>query len=514
MGGLLLRSLAWGAAACALFAAAAAGDVVHLKGGQRIEGEVVKDDGVELELKTRFGTQRIPRSQIERIERCDTAAQEIEKRLAALAPGDAEGRYQAALAARDAGLRKRYREILLEVVAIDPLHEQANLELGKVKYQGRYVTPEERERLEQEARRAEMAARGLVEHEGRFVTPEEKEKLESGLVLREGKWIEQDEAMRLGGFVSVDGQWVRAEDAAADETRARAEDVVGGGLSLEKTEHIAVYTDVPGEFGAKLAKLLEKGFLQFAKEFGTGQALDWLGGRRVDVFAFRLRFAYEKYIDHLGATGMGQAWAERARRVISIYRYESGCAAVTYMANKGEAFTAGHCANMLGHTLINRYRCADGGLPPFFDEAFAALVEFDLLGRNVVFSLGSGRYERSLQDGDRKFFEDGRWTEALRECMRGLYDTPLDQAVRRDHGEMLQMDVAKGMALFVRWRSLGPDRLRVFFDALRDAWPAGELPSGHALVRQAIARAFHAVEERDIPVVDKELRAFVMTKMQ
>jgi len=287
-------------------------------------------------------------------------------------------------------------------------------------------------------------------------------------------------------------------------------------LRTSHTDHIVVYTDIEGEFGAKLAKLLEKGYGRFTKEFGSGAELGWIGGRRIDVFTFRLRFAYEKFVAWVGAErGMGSEWGDRAKRVVSVYRFDDTWAmGATYMANKGESQTAAHCANMIGHILINRHGYERQTLPPFFDESFAALFEFDLLGRNAVFSLGKGRYERSIQRDEMKFFEDGQWGEALRDAMRKRDDTPLDKAVRRDFSDLVQMDVAKGMALYHRWRTLGDDRMKLFFDTLRERWPPGNLPPNHVNVLTAITHAVHAVEKLDIPVVDQELRKFAMTKLK
>ena len=36
-------------------------------------------------------------------------------------------------------------------------------------------------------------------------------------------------------------------------------------------------------------------------------------------------------------------------------------------------------------------------LPPFFDDSYASLMEFDLMKRNLVFTRGTGRYERQPQ---------------------------------------------------------------------------------------------------------------------
>ena len=490
-------------------------DKVRLRNGGVLEGEIINESADQVEIKTRFGVQKIPRSNIAEIERGDSPEVALRKLVAGLDEMDAESHYQAAMRARELGKRKLSQELLETAVRIEPLHEAANESLGRILYKGAYVTPEERDRLEKESRAAEMLSKGLVEYEGRYVTPEEKANLEKGLVLWNEEWIDRDEAKLRDGFVKVGGNWIRGEDHAADLLREEVSTVTGYDLLLVKTPHIAVYTDVGQEFAEKLAKMLEKGFISFTKEFKTGQGFDWLGDRRIDVFAFKLRFGYQKMVDFLGSEkGMGDRWAKRARRVVSIYRIQPSGLAATYMANKGQKFTAAHCANMLGHVLINRYRNEGQRLPPFFDEAYAALMEFDLLGRNVVFSLGNDRYDRTLQMDDSLFFEDGKWAEALRESMRSLSDTPLDQAVRRDHGQLLQMDVAKGMALFMRWRNMGDETVKKFFDGLRDTWPGGDLPTAHGKVLMSITHGFHAAEGKDIQLVDQELRKYAMKKLK
>ncbi|MFG0320178.1 MAG: hypothetical protein ACF8XB_23095 [Planctomycetota bacterium JB042] len=495
-----------------VLASSVAADVVHLKNGGKLHGEILSDDGAFVEVKTKFGVQKIAKADVKEIERKRTPAQEIDDRLGSLAADDADGVFALAVLAEERRLRKRHRELLDRVLEIDPEHDGANRALGRVKYKGTWVRPEERERLEQESRAEQMRAQGMVEHDGRWVTPEEKEKLEQGLVLHEGEWLPEDEARRRQGWVEVNGRWVRGEDHWVAETRAEVSKVIGKPLSIQVSDHVAVYTDIEGDFGKKLAELLEKGHRKFAREFDTGPGLGWLGGRRVDVFAFRLRFAYEKFVTWVGAErGMGVDWGERAKRVVSVYRYDDTWAmGAVYMANKGEAQTAAHCANMVGHILVNRYGYEGQKLPPFFDESFAALFEFDLLGRNSVFTLGAGRYERSVQKDEMKFFEDGQWGEALRDAMRKRDDTPLENAVRRDFSDLVQMDVAKGMALFQRWRSLGDGTLKVFFDTLRERWPPGDLPPGHVQVLEAIVHAVHAVEPKDLPVVDQEIRKFAM----
>ncbi|MBI4616984.1 MAG: hypothetical protein HY720_25455 [Planctomycetes bacterium] len=125
---------------------------------------------------------------------------------------------------------------------------------GKVQYEGRWVTPEEKEELEESAMRAKGLVRhgnrwvtpeekarlerevdheGLVEYQGRWVTPEEKERMENeakGLVLHDGRWMTPAEKARLEraeneakGLVLHEGKWITREEKEALEKKEEME---------------------------------------------------------------------------------------------------------------------------------------------------------------------------------------------------------------------------------------------------------------------------------------------------
>lgn len=485
-------------------------DVVHLKSGGQLSGKVIEESAAVVVIETRFGTQRIERAKVERIERGATPAEEIEQKLAALAADDADGRFALVEEARRHKLKKLAEELLAEVLRVDPQHKAANELLGNVLFKGRYVSVADRDRLVKQERDEQMRSQGLVEFEGRFVTPEDKDRLARGLVLRDGKWISQEEDKALDGMVKHNGGWIPYADFHIIEVKREIEQKIGKPLHLARTDHVAVYTDVDG-LADKLTKILEQGWQSFSAEFATGADLTWFGRQRADFFVFRSRMDYQTFLDYLGRDKkMGIEWAERAKQVISFYRHHEWGFAATYVANRGEVDVAHHMANQLGHLLLNSYRSEGRRLPAFFDDSFAALMEFDLMQRNLVFTLGTGRYDRALSDKELAFFEDGNWVEPLRDAMRTHADTPLDAVVRRDFGELTQMDVGKGMALYQRWRKLGDGRVKRFIDALRDRWPAEDLPVGHVKILAAVSAAFRDVEGKEMPLVDEELRSFVM----
>ncbi len=165
-------------------------DVIHLSTGGKVEGTIVGEDEETVQIRTASGVvQTIYREDIERLERFASPAEELAKRKQAL---EAEAK---ARKASSAALAQRFFELaiwaeeqklgpaeatpLLErAVALDPGHAGARERLGFVKVGSEWLTADEA------ARR-----KGLVRYEGKWVTPEDKEKLEQGLILVEGEWV-------------------------------------------------------------------------------------------------------------------------------------------------------------------------------------------------------------------------------------------------------------------------------------------------------------------------------------
>jgi len=154
-----MRCLALVAVAVCL-ASVALGDVVYLKNGGSIEGQVVPtDDGVILKLPA--GELRIAKDAIARIETKPSPLDEYQKRLADLDKGNAEAQYKLGLWARANGLKHQAKRHFEKAIAIDPNHAAARQALGFRLLGGKWLSEGE-----------EMRARGLVQYEGQWMTPE------------------------------------------------------------------------------------------------------------------------------------------------------------------------------------------------------------------------------------------------------------------------------------------------------------------------------------------------------
>jgi len=151
----------------ACVAATALGDVVYLRNGGSLEGQVVPtEDGVVVKLPA--GEVRIAQAAIARIEKKPTALDEYQKRALALKQDDAEAQAKLGAWALSVGLKAQATEHFRKAIALDPNHANARQALGYRRVAGKWVNEDE-----------EMRARGLVRYEGQWMAPEAAAKLQA-----------------------------------------------------------------------------------------------------------------------------------------------------------------------------------------------------------------------------------------------------------------------------------------------------------------------------------------------
>jgi len=163
----LATLIATAATLAATCAAPALADVVHLKTGGKLEGQVtLTDDGAIIRLPV--GEVRVSNDAIARIEKKDTPLDIYFKRAAAIKDDDPDAHYQLGLWARLQGLKPQARDEFAKTLALQPDHEGAHKALGHRKVNGQWMTPED-----------EMRAKGLVQRDGDWMTPEAAAKLDA-----------------------------------------------------------------------------------------------------------------------------------------------------------------------------------------------------------------------------------------------------------------------------------------------------------------------------------------------
>lgn len=182
-------------------------DEVFLKGGGKMTGEVVSEDGQLVVLEVGPGKVTVPAARVLRIERSRSPLGTYRERASRLAADDVQGWLELAFWAQERDLDTQAQEAFERVLRLDPGNASANGALGRVQMDGRWMSPDESYR-----------ARGYVSFEGEWMTPAEHE---ARLRVRAAE--RQAQAAQREGELRVREAEARAQQAEAEARRAEAE---------------------------------------------------------------------------------------------------------------------------------------------------------------------------------------------------------------------------------------------------------------------------------------------------
>jgi predicted esterase len=122
-----------------LFASAALADIIHMKDGTKIEGEVVAESEDSITVRSQNGTVELAKSRIERIEKKKLPQEVYKEKVASIVANDAEGHYLLALWCKEKGLEEEYATELRKVIEINPDHAAARRRLGYKRERGKWI---------------------------------------------------------------------------------------------------------------------------------------------------------------------------------------------------------------------------------------------------------------------------------------------------------------------------------------------------------------------------------------
>lgn len=105
-------------------------DIVHMKDGTKVEGEVIAETQDSITVKSQHGTVELEKARIDRIEKKKLPQELYREKLASIAGNDAEGHYLLALWCKEKGLEQEYTAELRKVIEINPDHAAARRRLG------------------------------------------------------------------------------------------------------------------------------------------------------------------------------------------------------------------------------------------------------------------------------------------------------------------------------------------------------------------------------------------------
>ncbi len=175
----LLTSLA---ALVFLLPAPARADIIHLRHGGTIEGEILRDDGSVLEVKLRFGRITLRRDEVVSIVEKVTPWQEYRQRADRIAAGNREAHVSLARWAEGEELIPESAEQWIAAWRIDPARSDAETALARLDWhlvEDEWLAPD-----------VYYSGLGWKQYHGQWTHPREIDlkEAEKDLIAREGAW--------------------------------------------------------------------------------------------------------------------------------------------------------------------------------------------------------------------------------------------------------------------------------------------------------------------------------------
>ncbi len=155
------------------------------------------------------------------------------------------------------------------------------------------------------------------------------------------------------------------------------------------------------------------------------------------------------------------------------------CVSSARLWNRPEDDIAGHCYHHSGHLLLNRLGYDGRLLSPWYDEGFAAVMEYHTHDRNAVFCIahaapvvtGGGTAEKKIEfQFETMEFRGGSWKKKLLEALENNEVPTFDELSKKEYGELTRIDIATSMAI-LEWLLTTDGAMARFHAVLRETAP-------------------------------------------
>ncbi len=448
-----------------VFSAASLADTVVLKNGGKLEGTVINEDPSWIELKTRFGTQRIARKDIKEIIAGKTVAQEFEEKKKKLKLDDLEGHVELALWAKQNKLRREAKDTWEMVVTLEPNHALANRELGRVEYEGKWYTPAELEKKKE----ADYRAKGYVKYEGEWIPKSEAAaRARAAAEQRDGSATAKAAKSSNKSAKDFEGKTLVIEEDGdiAKQGRGDLEEAIGASPITLTTEHFVFISLLDREKTEELAAQAEE-TIQWVFDFFEGDSTirPWAGKGRYYIldnlnnYEDFLTYVVPKYIEDERFLGfLRQSQAEGNTMGLST-------------RTDGAPFAGDFQRDNTPWENLIRAKvstwCLEnycGRVPAWLRTGWAAFVEFQFTDASRVRSITNttygGRGDLADKATDSKF-----WPELLRDAVEHEEDTMFLEFKNRGVNQLDYMDLSKSWSIIT---FLAETRTEAFIEFCRE----------------------------------------------
>jgi hypothetical protein len=455
-----------------------------------------------------------------------TGASELKEQYGARekAAKSAQDLYELGLWAQASGRADLAKRAFERALARDRHHAPAHAALGHVLHKGSWISAAERDR--QVA--IEMRAKGLVSFQGQWVTPEDAAKLEAGLEQVDGEWLPLAEARARRGLAQFEGAWYPAHEARARALAAEVSKLAGVPLTCAAQNDLFLAGTFDARWLEQVAQDLRRARAWFDPAFGAAPLTELWGGSAAQFYLWpRSAEPYLATLDFFAAQTrfLPPQWSSYAAQSQGFFWVDPYPLSSARLDFRPETDLAGHCAHHLGHLMVNRLDYDGRLLPPWYDEALAALTEFKVFGRNAVFCRANllpaedGRSKAGPEKlasfaFDARTFREGGWRPLVRAALEAGAIPAFDRMAARQLHELELLDIAAGMAILEWLEAQSPGAPGRFHGILRETQPAApqRVVAEQGPRQAAYDRAFSAAVELDARAADKSWRSWLLAR--
>jgi len=437
----------------ALLAGPALADMVYKKDGRSVEGTIIEDTAAHVIVQTKFGPITIPRADVLRIEKGESAVDQFRDRWEAVDKDDALALMDLADWCLENRLSRESRKVYRRVIQVEPENETARRALGFVLVDGTWITKQElaeAERLrKEEARKAALEAR----------------KKKSGADRKEGGADPLAEVGDVSGDVAEYLKSIETNSDADAQVSRELDDFFGQRFSVATSAHFSLRAQLPPSEVVDHLKLAERLLVTCNKLFGLEPGNCWWQQKGPYLFFHvKQKGTFIDLIDWIDKnisdldpeskkffkdnSGMISAWP----RPISA-RLESGN-------------PLGHSiAHWVGQTWIVWF--TGGHARDWLKEGFAEYTSINEFGVNTSYCVSQTKYENEVEIADKD--SDGAYQLVCFDIIEGRTDKPhpFSELIKKDTNSLDFADLAKSWSLVEFLMKEHPAEFKQYAQSLR-----------------------------------------------
>lgn len=466
LGGAAVLGLAVGAL---VGPGAALAHVVKTKDGKTYEGRVVSADDDRVVIDTTFsGRKEIARTDVASIDTTTPPLREQwEYRLGRAT--DVPGLVAVHDWGKRAGFTTDLAEVWRRVLQLEPGNVRARKALGHVLVGKTWMSPEEKAAADLAAHETAMRAKGLVPYEGRWVTPKEKEALERGLVRDGDEWVTEEVFHTRRGERKVDGRWVRVGEAEGKARAAEVSRAIGVSMTPLWGPHVDVMHELSPEDGQAVLAAAQGVADRFHRLLAPGPQ-DGLDGLRIEVGVPHKAPAYARYAQlvskEVEAEKSAPGWTTGSAKGRSFWWGDPGRVG-TYQFPALIGVVTSNVAHNVSRVLLLRYRYNYRFPSAWLDEGLAYHLEILTVGRTETFNIGRGGVPGG---GDPTVWQDSRrWPDLLKAAVLAHQDTPVARLATTKEGGFSVVELAKAWSVVKFLVERDAAKFKAYVDGMKAA---------------------------------------------